>query len=158
WSVRPAAEPRRIARFAYTLGKNQDFTRTGRQVIAISKDGMNIAYVANRQLYLKPISEMEGKPIPGTDQDVASPMFSPDGQWLMFYATTDGKLKKIPIAGGASVTLAEADIPYGASWDFDDQIIVGQLKGIIRVSAGGGKPEVLTCIGRPPMEAVPQSA
>ena len=100
-------------------------------------DGTNVVYVANGQLYLKSIGEMEAKPIPGTNQDPASPMFSPDGQWVAFYAVPERKLKKIPLAGGSSVTLAaELDIPFGASWSSDDQIFIGQgLKGIVRVRA-----------------------
>src|SRR5205085_3320077 len=98
WSIRPVAEPRRIARFSYTLPADQDFTRTGRQVVAISRDGTNIVYVANQKLYLKPISEMAGKAIAGTDQDVNTPMFSPDGQWIAFYVASERRMKKIPLA------------------------------------------------------------
>src|SRR5204863_1264287 len=46
--------------------------------------------------------------------------------------------------GGATVTIAELDNPYGATWYSDDQIMLGQgAKGIARVSANGGKPETV---------------
>jgi serine/threonine-protein kinase len=145
WSTRPAPPPRHVVRYGFTLPKDQDFTRPGRQVVAISRDGTNLVYAANKQLYLKSVGEMESRPIPGTNQDPDVPMFSPDGQWVAFYAVPEGKLKKIPLAGGTSVTLAEMiDNPFGASWGSDDKIILGQGgKGIVSVPATGGKPEIV---------------
>ena len=144
WTLRPAPVAGGITRFSYALPKDQNFTRTGRHVVAIAPDGTNVVYVANNQLYLKPMAGMDAKPIPGTLQDVNTPFFSPDGRWVAFCAVPEGKLKKIALTGGASVTLADIDNPYGAHWYADDQILVGQgPKGIVRISANGGKPETL---------------
>lgn len=145
WFTRPAPQPRHIARYSVTLPKQQNFSRAGRQVVAVSRDGAKIVYVANNQLYLKSIDEVEAKPIPGTNQDPAAPIFSPDGQWVAFVAVPESKLKKIPLAGGASVTLAEKiDNPFGASWSSDDQIFLGEEStGIVRVPGAGGKVETL---------------
>ena len=145
WITRPVPRAGPVVRYSYTLPKDQDFTRTGRQVLAISHDGSKLVYIANRQLYLKSISEVEAKPIPGTNQDPNTPIFSPDGQWIAFCVPLERKLKKIPLAGGASVTLAEMiDNPFGASWAANDQILIGQgPKGIVRVPSGGGKPETV---------------
>src|SRR4030095_2798766 len=100
--------------------------------------------MANRQLYLPPISDVEARPIPGTDQDVSIPFFSPDGKWIGFYAVSDRKLKKIAITGGAAVTVADVDFPFSANWSADNQIYLADpQKGILRVSADGGKPEVI---------------
>jgi len=142
---RPAPQPRHVARYSFTLPKDQDFSRAGRQVVAISHDGTKIVYVANGQLYLKSLGEVDAKPISGSNQDPGSPMFSPDGQWIAFFVAGGRNLKKIALAGGASVTLSEGvDFPFGASWSSDDQIVIGQgPKGIVRVPAGGGKPETL---------------
>jgi serine/threonine-protein kinase len=130
-------------RFSYVLPKDQAFTRSGRHILALSPDGSNLVFVSNQQLYRKPMSDLEAKPIPGTMQDVDTPFFSPDGNWIGFYA--EGKLKKIAINGGASVDIAAIDNPYGATWYSQDSILVGQgSKGIIRVPAGGGgKPETV---------------
>ena len=48
--------------------------------------------------------------------------------------------------GGPPVTLTEFPSPIlGASWGTNDQIIFGTLdSGLVRVSGGGGEPEVLT--------------
>jgi len=145
WNARPAPPARHVARYSFTLPSDQDFTRTGRQVLAISRDGSKVVYVANQQLYLKAINEAEAKPIPGTNQDPATPLISPDGEWIAFFVPGERKLKKIPLAGGASVALADTvDLPFGASWASNDQIFIGQgSKGIVRVPGGGGKAETV---------------
>jgi len=143
WMLRPPPAPAAITRFSFTLPNDQNFTRTGRHSVVISPDGANVVYVANNQLYLKPMAEMSAKPIPGTAQDINTPVFSPDGQWVVFCSVPEGKLKKVAITGGASVTLADIDNPYGVQW-VDDWIYLGQgAKGIARVSASGGKLETI---------------
>jgi serine/threonine-protein kinase len=47
WSFRSAA-PLTVTRFSFPLGEGQQFTNTGRHVLAISPDGTQIVYVANR--------------------------------------------------------------------------------------------------------------
>ena len=50
------------------------------------------------------------------------------------------------MTGGAAVTICPADNPYGMSWT-SDAILFGQgTKGIMRVSASGGKPAVLIAV------------
>ena len=147
WSFRPLPKDQ-IVRFAFVLPKEQSFSRAGRSMIAISPDGANIVYVANQQLYLKNIGEMDAKPIPGTNQDASNPFFSPDGQWIGFYSWNDRKIKKISITGGASVDVSEdQQPPFGASWESDDHILFGGgPAGILRISANGGKPEKVVSV------------
>ena len=73
-----------------------------------------------------------------------SPFFSPNGQWIGFFA--DGKLKKIPVSGGVAITLADAPNNRGGVWLQDDTIVFAPdfTSGLSRVSAGGGKVEALT--------------
>ena len=145
WIERPAPNPGHVARYSFNLPKDQNFTRTGRPVIAISHDGTRIAYVANNQLYLKSLNEVEAKPIPGTNQDVSTPLFSPDGKWIAYFKAQEKKLEKIPLTGGAAVTLAEnIELPFEASWESNGQILMGQVpQGIVSVPDTGGKPETL---------------
>jgi serine/threonine-protein kinase len=145
WNIRPKS-PLSVSRFSFVLPDGQIFTRPGRSVIAISPDGQNIVYQANQQLYLRAISDVESRPIDGTNQDAGNPFFSPDGRWIGFYANTDSKLKKISTTGGVAVTVCECEFPNGASWSADNQILFASVKqgtGILRVSANGGKPETV---------------
>src|SRR2546429_9392678 len=88
------------------------------------------------------MSEEEMKPIPGTESSkgVREPVFSPDGRWIVFYAFADQTLKKMPVTGGAPVTLCPTVSPRGISWG-PEGIVFGQgRKGIWRVSPDDGLP------------------
>jgi hypothetical protein len=142
-------QPADVMRLSFALPQDQSLTNAGRHLVTISPDGANIVYVANQRLYLRRIADMEARPIPGTAMQkgaVTSPFFSPDGGWVGFWAS-DQKLKKIAITGGVPVTLCDAQNPYGATWVYDDQIYFGEAdKGIMRVSAKGGKPETAVTV------------
>jgi serine/threonine-protein kinase len=135
-------------RFSFVLPEDQHFTNPGRHLVTMSPDGTSTIYVANQQLYIRKISEMEARPIPGTTSSqqggVTSPFFSPDSRWVGFFV--DASLKKISLTGGSAVVLCDATNPFGASWGLDDQIYFGQRDGIFRVSANGGKKEAVVTV------------
>ena len=139
WSATP--EPT-ITRFEVAFPESVRLTNTGRHAVALSPDGTQLVYSANQQLYLRSMDDMETTPIRGTE-GARSPFFSPDGEWIGFHS--NGKLRKVPVAGGAPVTLCDALSPYGASWGSDDTILFGQGRagGIFRVPASGGERELL---------------
>src|SRR5262249_3825126 len=58
WRLKPNP-PASITRFSFVLPQGQDITRPGRPLIAISSDGENIVYAANRQLYLRSMSDVD---------------------------------------------------------------------------------------------------
>ena len=147
WSLSKSdPTPRPVARFSLSLPPGISLTGTGRRVVAISSDGTRIASGANEQLYLRDLNQTEATPVRSTEGGARSPFFSPDGEWVAFFA--GGQLNKVAIRGGAPVRLCEAQTPYGASWGADDRILFGQRGlGILRVSAGGGTPEVLVPLG-----------
>src|SRR5262249_49496868 len=63
---------------------------------------------------------------------------------IVFWTGSDATLKRIPASGGTPVTLCPAVNVFGMNWGLDDQIVFGQGgKGIFRVSANGGKPELI---------------
>lgn len=120
------------------------------QSLAISPDGSRIAYTAKSegryQLFLRALDQTESVPIPGTEGGVG-PFFSPDGQWIGFYA--GGALKKVSINGGAPVIIGgPADDAVGASWGEDGTIIYARrfFEGLYRIPEGGGKSEPLTTL------------
>ena len=143
WNLRPTEPQPVAARFYHELPEGQAFTRTGQPLVAVSPDGGKVVYVANQQLYLRNLAEMEARPIQGTDEDPNQPFFSPGGEWVGYYSMADSQLKKISTMGGAPVTLCDAANPWGGSWGSDDTIVYGQSEGIMRVSANGGTPELV---------------
>ena len=95
-----------------------------------------------RQIYVRAMDSSEAAPIPGTEGAIA-PFFSPDGQWLGFFA--DGKLKKIAVAGGAPRTLADVTNSFGATWIADHTIAFVPLGSAIQqIPDEGGEPVHLT--------------
>ncbi len=87
-------------------------------------------------------------PLAGTN-GAQAPFFSPDGQWIAFFAT--GVLKKVSVAGGAVVTLCEVPTHGGGWWADDDQIYFASLGaagisgGVVqRVVATGGQAVPVT--------------
>jgi serine/threonine protein kinase len=115
--------------------------------IALSPDGTHLAYVASQgstqQLYLRAMDSLESKPVPGTEGSVI-PFFSPDGQWVGFFA--GGNLKKVSVTGGATVTLGDALIPLGASWGSQGTIAFGQRNSaaLVQLPDTGGAPKSVT--------------
>jgi serine/threonine protein kinase len=148
WYARPSPPPSTIARFSLVLPPDQNFSNTGRQFLAVSPDGTQVAYTANLRLYVRSMSDLDARPIGGIDGSyaVTNPVFSPDGRSIAFLSGADNTLKKIAVTGGAAVTLCPADNPFGMSWG-PDGILFGQGgKGILRVSAAGGKPEAIVSV------------
>jgi Tol biopolymer transport system component len=143
---RPEA-PLAITRFPIVLGEGQTFTSLTRKFIAISPDGTQIVYEANRRLYRRLMSEVDAKPMSGTESStfVVNPVFSPDGLAIAFYSSVDRSIKRIAVNGGTAVTICEAGNPYGLSWG-KDGILFGEAKGIMRVSENGGMPELLVAV------------
>jgi len=150
WSLRPVPPTSIVTRFPITLGDSQSFTNTGRHVLAISHDGTRIVYNANVRLWVRSLAELEARPIVGTEgapTGVTSPIFSPDGRSLVYWAgPMPGSLKRIAVTGGAASTICPADNPWGMDWH-DDEIVFGEgAKGIFRVSANGGTPEAIVTV------------
>ncbi len=140
WSWKTAPRPN-VTRFELALTESVRLSGTGSHAVALSPDGTRLVYSANAQLYLRSMDDMEATPIRGTDGGL-SPFFSPDGKWIGFHS--GGKLQKVPVTGGAPVTLCVAENPFGASWGADGNILIGQgAGGIFRVPASGGAMQVL---------------
>jgi serine/threonine-protein kinase len=149
WTLRPSASPPVVSRFPVTLAVGQQLAGNSRNTVAISRDATQIAYVAASQLYVRPMSELEAKPITGTDQgNVANPVFSPDGRSIAFYTPIGQAIKRIATIGGAAVTIAPLDgAPLGMSWSTDGILFVAStVKGVFRVAANGGKPELIAAV------------
>ena len=153
--TRPSAAG--IARVAIELPPDVSIFAVGRgSAVVVSPDGRHIVYVGiaggRRQLYMRPVDGSESTPIAGTE-GATSPFFSPDGRWIGFLdAAPVGRLKKVPVEGGAPVIVVDnardsaqrADVLAGA-WAPDDTIVFAtgsqNRRGLWRVPAAGGSPQ-----------------
>jgi eukaryotic-like serine/threonine-protein kinase len=121
--------------------------------LAVSLDGRRVVYVGEMggqtQLFVRALDRMEATVLGGLPTGfgaVRSPFLSPDGSWVGFFVSQG--LAKVPVAGGASVTLCPTTgTPRGASWGPRDTVIfatAAEDTGLLEVSASGGNPRVLT--------------
>lgn len=123
-------------------------SRTVGAVAAISPDGQRLAVRSSSssgaELLVHDLSTGETRQLAGTGI-TSSPFFSHDGRWLLFLGE-NGQLRKIPVEGGPSQTLADARILFGAEWTTDDRIVYtpNYSEGLWTVSADGGPAERLT--------------
>jgi serine/threonine-protein kinase len=116
--------------------------------VAISPDGRRLVFPAHgpdgkQLLATRLLDQAQSTLLPGTDGGT-DPFFSPDGQWIGFFA--GGKFKKVSVQGGATVTLTSVNYPRGASWGEDGNIVAttGNIQPLVRFPAAGGKPQALT--------------
>ena len=165
WLVKSPA-PQQPVRLAINLPPGQRLAALNQPALAISPDGTKLVYVAVQdrdpnaapatqgqpaiqRLYVRALDSQEVKPVSGTE-GAAGPFFSPDGQWIGFFA--GGQLKKVSVNGGAAVTLALAPSPGGASWSSQGTLAV-QLRqvgqqGLQQLSQEGGTPQPLTLLAK----------
>jgi WD40-like Beta Propeller Repeat len=128
WGPGHTSTPSPVAHYAIDVPEGAPIAASERSALAVPADGRQLAYVGGRgektRLYLRPTDAPEAQPIPGTEGG-STPFFSPDGQWIAFFA--DRSLKRVPLVGGAAVTLYSSMPPgfavRGASWGADGSIL-----------------------------------
>jgi hypothetical protein len=146
---RPAADraptPRRVSiTFPATdpLGASFDFVP-----FTLSSDAALLAYttVQPERVIVRRLDDFAVTRLAGTD-GAYDPFFSPDNQWLGFWAF--GQIKKVLVAGGPPVVVCEAADMLGASWGENGSIVFapGLNDGLYVVPDTGGTPQALTTV------------
>jgi Tol biopolymer transport system component/predicted Ser/Thr protein kinase len=145
-STRPVDNP--LLRLSVDLGP--DAIVGAHITAAISPDGTRLAFLARgpngtTQLATRLLDQPQATLLSGTE-GAGDPFFSPDGQWIGFFA--EGKMKKVSVRGSAVITLCDAPDGRGAAWGEDGNIIATLSGvsgiGLSRVAAAGGTPQVVT--------------
>ncbi len=159
WYLKPSPSPK-VTRFAVSMPDAKlALTGIGRHTVAISPDGSRMVLVVANRLYVRSMTEFEAKPITGAEAagSVTEPAFSPDGQSVAFFATSDNTIKRVAVSGGAPFTVCPATNPYGINWD-ETGIVFGQNdeKAVLRVSPNSGTPETLVTLKDPERAHGPQ--
>ena len=128
-------------------GTNFDFVGDSAGPPVISPDGTHVAFCARindiSSLWVQSLDGGAARKLDGTEK-ASDPFWSPDGTFIGFFA--NGKLKKIPSAGGAATVLADATNPHGGSWSRDNVILYApEIRGgLWRINAAGGTPQRAT--------------
>jgi eukaryotic-like serine/threonine-protein kinase len=123
-------------------------------VVAISRDGRTLAFVAEKEgephhLWVHRLDREDTRVVPDS-VSAEGPFFSPDGQWIGFATnvsqvsrTGSGELRKYSLATGLTQKIADIPDFFGGSWGDDGSILVAvsTTEGLWRFPPGGGAPD-----------------
>ena len=117
---------------------------------AISPDGVRLVFTVadpagTSRLWVRPLDSLSAQSLPGTE-GAYCPFWSSDSRFIAFFA--EGKLWKVPVAGGSSEVICDAPNGRGGSWSKDGVIIFAPqaMGSLLRVPAEGGE---VTEVARP---------
>ena len=130
--------------------RSQMHLRVSSGFLSLSRDGRKLAYTSvgganGFFIALRPLDELEGRPVPGADDPAEFPVFSPDGEWIA-YRSRPNTIKKIRVTGGTSTIVGDGNFVAGADWGDDNTIVFSGANGLMRISADGGNGQPLTTL------------
>src|SRR5262249_18374897 len=152
--TRPRPEPPAAIRFdvsppkGWSLGNgaaapNQSVSPDGRRIVfPVVKGDIS-------QLAVRALDAQDAQILPGTEIVLGGgglAFWSPDSRSIGFFS--QGKLKRVDVAGGRPQTLCDAATGEGGTWNRDGVILFAPAatSGLARVSASGGAPVPVTTI------------
>ncbi len=144
----PVSQP--SERVDLDLGPGVTFGSTTGPAVILSPDGKRLVFVSQgedgtRRLFTRGLDEAKPSEMPGT-VGASAPFFSPDGQWVGFFA--QGKLKKTRLDGGQPHSLYDAPAARGGTWSEDGNIVAAldQQAGLFLVPPEGGSASQFTTL------------
>ena len=118
--------------------------------VAVSPNGRSLVFGVQedggaKRLWVRDLDDLEARPLAGTEGGLY-PFWSPDSRHVGFFA--QGKLKKIEVTGGPSMSLCGAPNGKGGTWNEEGVIVFApsHTTNLQRVSAAGGEPVDVTTI------------
>ena len=147
WWRKTRLVERPLMRLDVDLGTDVSLGSPGGADQIISADGTRLVYVSQGSLFTRRLDQPNATELVGT-QGADAPFFSPDGQWVAFFA--QGKLKKISVEGGAAIALCDTVNPRGGSWGDDGTIVFARdsREALSKISSAGGTPAPLTTLDK----------
>ncbi len=116
-----------ISTFVVSTGEPADNERLNGSKIA--PDGQRIVLWENDHLWIREISELERRQLPGTERGYL-PFWAPDSRNLGFYR--DGSLWKVDVFGGTPTLVAPLPpdgFPFGSAWTVMGDIYITLAQG-----------------------------
>jgi Tol biopolymer transport system component len=107
----------------------------------ISPDGRQVAFVARadgiKSIWVRPLDTSAAHRLDDTE-GASFPFWSADSRQIGFFA--EGKVRRIPAAGGPTAIVTDAPNARGGSWSKDNVIVFSPdyQGGLLRVPASGG--------------------
>ena len=118
--------------------------------VAVSPDGRMLVFGSrdpegSPHLWVRPLGSLEPRALAETD-GASYPFWSPDSRSVGFFS--QGKLKRVDVAGGSPHTLCDAPYGRGGSWSPLGVIVFAPdvIGPLYQVSALGGVPTAVTAV------------
>jgi Tol biopolymer transport system component len=148
--VRRAPAPE-IVRFTHQLPPGHRMVPSWNPNIMFSPDGKSVAFsypvdgVATT--FQRRIDQLEQKPMEGVGHS-STPVFSPDGRWVVLLDGMNTALEKFAIGGGAPVPLTGVDMFGRGDWGRDGYIYFTDQYpgGVLRIPENGGAKQPVTTL------------
>ena len=145
--ARPPLVPDEVVRFTIPIPTGSAVARgpiTTR--LALSPNGRRIAFVTTTagvdRLWVQSLDSLTPQALV---DGAESPFWSPDSEWVGFFAPGEGQLKKVAVSGGPPRVICAAAIIDVPTWHGNGTILFAQTDvGIFRVPAEGGMPTQVT--------------
>jgi tRNA A-37 threonylcarbamoyl transferase component Bud32 len=120
----------------------------GMREAAISNDGTRVAYLADNQIYVRQLDELEPRTLGPVHVSARSLVWSPDDRAIAFAA--DATVQFVPAAGGSPFVVTSVPASgriMGMAWLPDDTIVFSVWRdSLYRVPASGGDATVAVSI------------
>jgi eukaryotic-like serine/threonine-protein kinase len=154
WMGRRPASPGRSVRVNIAFPSEQAPVPSlnAHPVISLSPDGERFVYVGGApdkvRLFLREMNRFDAMPLPGTE-GAHGPFFSPDGDWVAFFA--QGSLKKVRVTGDDRAepqVICATETGVGGAWMSANEIVFApNWRGpLMRVAASGGRPALAVAL------------
>ena len=140
---------------AFLVSLEAEMSRIGQSDFGISSmplpspDGRSLVFRGNgpedgAMLWTRPLESAQARPLVGTERATGTVVWSPDGEWIGFFA--DGHLKKISPAGGPPETIAELRGFQSADWGSQGDIVyrARNREPLYVIHDTGGSPRQVT--------------
>ncbi len=134
--------PERLPLMRFQVANPPGVTEVGPPII--SPDGRTLAFDAadasgQRALWVRPLEALESRRLPDTEGAIR-PIWSPDSKHIAFIA--NGKLRRMPVSGGPSQTIADVQFGADGTWGPNGVILFDgrTTDPVMRVDATGGVP------------------
>jgi Tol biopolymer transport system component len=143
-----ASRPAEQSLVSLNVDLGEDAVLATRATVAVSRDGTRVAYPVKlengrQRLAIRSLDGTQQTSLAGSEEATV-PVFSPDGQWLAFFA--GNSLKKIAVQGGGPVVLCDAPGGRGLDWGDDGYLYVVARNNapVSRIAENGGSLDDVT--------------
>jgi serine/threonine-protein kinase len=151
WLQFRGVPPPEIVRFTHQLPQGQRMTPGWNPSVMFAPDGKSLAFDYEVEgiatAFQRPIDDLQQKPLGGV-KFLSTPVFSPDGRWVVMVDTMDQALKKVAVGGGAPVPLTATDMFGRGDWGKDGYIyFTDRYPGaVLRIPENGGAKQPVTTL------------